>query len=401
MSEIIKFTGQPILSQILNLISSSLINKAVRKHQSNRYYKKLPVRIHLISLLYGVFSYCNGLRELCEGMLACEGKLVHLGFDKAPARSTLSDANSKRSFLVFETIYTELLQQYHSFISDSRLRGLSIRNLKIIDSSTIQLFSELLRGVGRNTKDGSRKKGGIKVHTMMDAFSGVAEFVRMTAAREHDRKFLYELDLPANSWLVFDKAYNVYRQFLKWTEQKIWFVTRMKDNAVFHVTKVLVDRTKKKNAKGVLKEQYITIGVKTGNGQEQRLKLRRITFQTQDGKAYVFITNNFTLPASQIATIYKNRWMIELLFKQIKQNFPLRYFWGNSVNAIKMQVYCVLIAQLLMVVIRKKAATRKSFANMITVIRLHLMSYVSLLEFIKDTYKAWRKTHNASFAFTP
>ncbi|WP_082915142.1 DUF4372 domain-containing protein [Arachidicoccus ginsenosidimutans] len=141
MSEIIKFTGQPILSQILNLISSSLINKAVRKHQSNRYYKKLPVRIHLISLLYGVFSYCNGLRELCEGMLACEGKLVHLGFDKAPARSTLSDANSKRSFLVFETIYTELLQQYHSFISDSRLRGLSIRNLKIIDSSTIQLCS--------------------------------------------------------------------------------------------------------------------------------------------------------------------------------------------------------------------------------------------------------------------
>jgi IS4 transposase len=235
---------------------------------------------------------------------------------------------------------------------------------------------------------------------MMDAFSGVAEFVRMTAAREHDRKFLYQLDLPANSWLVFDKAYNVYRQFLKWTEQKIWFVTRMKDNAVFHVTKVLADRTKKKNAKGVLKEQYITIAVKQpGTTQQDRLKLRRITFKTEDGKVYVFITNNFTLPASQIATIYKNRWMIELLFKQIKQNFPLRYFWGNSVNAIKIQVYCVLIAQLLMVVIRKKAATKKSFANMITVIRLHLMSYVNLLEFIKDTYKAWRKTHNASFAF--
>jgi IS4 transposase len=91
--------------------------------------------------------------------------------------------------------------------------------------------------------------------------------------------------------------------------------------------------------------------------------------------------------------------MIELLFKQIKQNFPLRYFWGNSENAIKMQVYCVLIAQLLMVVIRKKAATKKSFANMITVIRLHLMSYVALLEFIKDTYKAWRKSHNSPNAF--
>ena len=91
--------------------------------------------------------------------------------------------------------------------------------------------------------------------------------------------------------------------------------------------------------------------------------------------------------------------MIELLFKQIKQNFPLRYFWGNSTNAIKMQVYCVLMAQLLMVVLRKKSETKKSFANMITVIRLHLMSYVDLIEFIKNTYKAWRKTHNESIAF--
>ena len=394
------FVGQPVLSQILDVIPSSLINRANRKHQANRYYKRLPLRVHLVSLLYGVFSYCNGLRELCEGLLACEGKLLHLGLDKAPARSTLSDANNKRSYLVFETIYEGLLKQYHSFISDSRLKGLSIRNLKIIDSSTIQLFSEILRGVGRNRLDGARKKGGIKVHAMMDAFSGVTEFVRMTEAREHDRKFLYHLKLTANSWLVFDKAYTVYQQFAKWTNQKIWFVTRMKDNADFHVTKVLMDKTKRKKATGVLKEQYITVAVKLNGVVIQRLKLRRITFKTEQGKVYVFVTNNFTLPASQVATIYKNRWMIELLFKQIKQNFPLRYFWGESSNAIKMQVYCVLIAQLLMVVLRKQAATKKSFANMITVIRLHLMSYVALLEFIKDTYKAWRKTHNASFAFT-
>ena len=261
------------------------------------------------------------------------------------------------------------------------------------------MFSDILRGVGRNTLDGSRKKGGIKVHTMMDAFSGVAEFVRMTEARVHDRKFLYHIDLAANSFMVFDKAYNLYSQFDKWTKQKIWFVTRMKDNAVYHVTKVLVDNTRKKNPKGVIKEQLITVGYKDTAGNVTRVKLRRITFTSDDGKQYVFLTNNLALPASQIALIYKCRWMIELLFKQIKQNFPLRYFWGNSENAIKMQVYCVLIAQLLMVVIRKKAATKKSFANMITVVRLHLMSYVELFEFIKDTYKAWRKSHNAPNAF--
>jgi hypothetical protein len=395
------FAGQPILSQILDTIPSSIINSANRKHNANRYYKRIPLRVHLVSLLYGVFSYCNGLRELCEGMLACEGKLLHLGFDKAPARSTLSDANTNRSYLVFETIYFELIRKYHSFISDSRLKGLSIRNLKIIDSTTIRLFSDILRGVGRNTLDGSRKKGGIKVHTMMDAFSGVAEFVRLTAAKVHDRKFLYHIDLPAGSFVVFDKAYNLYSQFDKWTKQKVWFVTRMKDNAVYHVTKVLVDKTKKKNAKGVIKEQLITVGYKNTQGDTIRVKLRRIVFIADDGKVYVFITNNITLPASQIALIYKCRWMIELLFKQIKQNFPLRYFWGNSENAIKMQVYCVLIAQLLVVVIRKKAATKKSFANMITIVRLHLMSYVELLEFIKDTYKAWRKAATTPIAFSP
>lgn len=387
-----KFVGQPILSQILSCIPTSLIKQAAQKHNSNRYYKRIPLRVHLVSLLYGVFSYCNGLREICEGMLACEGKLSHLGLDKAPPRSTLSDANTRRSYLVFETIYFNLLKQYHSFISDSRLRGLSIRNLKIIDSTTIRLFSDILRGVGRNPLDGSRKKGGIKVHALMDAFSGVTEFLRITEAREHDRKFLFHINLPANSFLVFDRAYNLYGQFAKWTSQKIWFVTRMKANAVYHVTKVITDKTRKKNVKGVLKEQYITIGYKVDD-KELRLKLRRITFRADDGKEFIFITNNLTLPAEQVALIYKYRWMIELLFKQIKQNFPLRYFWGESENAIKIQVYCVLIAQLLMVVIRKKAETKKSFANVITVIRLHLMSYVELFEFIHDTYKAWRKSN--------
>src|SRR5437762_2015324 len=310
MDEVKKFPGQPVLSQILDVIPNSIIHAANRKHKSNRYYKKLPLRVHLVSLLYGVFSYCNGLRELCEGMLACEGKLTHLGLDKAPARSTISDANKNRSYQVFETIYNELLKKYHSFISDSRLKGLSIRNLKIIDSTTIRLFSEILSGVGRKHQQGGKRKGGIK-------------------------------------------------------------------------------------------EQYITVPLRKNGAVIERFKLRRITFRSDDGNVYVFITNNFTLPPTQIATIYKNRWMIELLFKQIKQNFPLRYFWGESSNAIKMQVYCVLIAQLLMVVIRKKASTKKSFSNMITVIRLHLMSYVELLYFIKDTYKAWRKANNITIGFSP
>jgi IS4 transposase len=163
----------------------------------------------------------------------------------------------------------------------------------------------------------------------------------------------------------------------------------------------MVDKTKKHRASGVLKGHYVTVGIKQNGTVVERLKLRRIQYLSQDGKKYVFITNNFTLPAKQIATIYKNRWTNEMLFKQIKQNFPLKYFWGERPNAMKMQVYCVLIAQLLMIVIRKKAATKKSFANMITVTRIHLMSYAGLLEFIEDTYKIWRKMNEPPLAFSP
>lgn len=174
----------------------------------------------MVRLLYGVLSYFIGLREVCEGILACEGGLAHLGMDRAPARSTLSDAHNRRSYLDFETIYYNLIRRYRRFISDSRLKGLSIRNLKISDSNTIRLFSEILMGVGRNRLDGGRRKGGIKFHALMDAFNGVTELGWMTAARKHDSKFLYHLKLPAGSWVVFDKAYTVYQQFAKWGRDK-------------------------------------------------------------------------------------------------------------------------------------------------------------------------------------
>jgi hypothetical protein len=132
------FVGQPVLSQILDVIPSSFIQQSSRKHQANKYYKSLPIRVQLVSLLYRVFSYCNGQRELSEGLLACEGNLSHFDLDKPLVRSSLTDTNNNRDYRVFESVYYGLLAAYHSVISDNRLKGLSIRNLKVIDNSTIQ-----------------------------------------------------------------------------------------------------------------------------------------------------------------------------------------------------------------------------------------------------------------------
>jgi hypothetical protein len=381
-----KLVGQPIMNQILRLIPRNKISDIVYDTQCDRYYKQIPLIKHLTTLLFGVLSRCNSLREICAGMLLCEGKLNHIGLQKVIPKSTLADANRDRSSDVFELVYYKLLEIYSSVLSDSRIIGLSIKQLYAIDSTTIKLFSDILKGVGRNPKGNGKKKGGVKAHMLIDAKEGIAKFVRITAAKVHDSTFLKFIDLPKNSFVVFDKAYNKYKVFAEWTERKLYFVTRMKDNAVYKVIKVIQENDVHK---GVKKEEKIKLEYKDG-GKIKTVTLRRITFIDNDFRLFVFITNNMKIPAVEVTLIYKNRWQIELLFKKLKQNFQLKYFIGDTENAIKIQIWVTLIAHLLLSIIKKKANVKFAFSNIATIIRLHLMSYVDLVAFLKKPIDTWR-----------
>ena len=381
-----KLVGQPIMNQILRLIPRSKIADIVKGTQCDRYYKQIPLMKHLTTLLFGVLSRCNSLREICAGMLLCEGKLNHIGLEKVVPKSTLADANRDRSSDVFEAVYYKLLEIYSSVLSDSRIIGLSIKQLYAIDSTTIKLFSDILKGVGRNPKGNGKKKGGVKVHMLIDAKEGIAKFVRITAAKVHDSTFLKFIDLPKNSFVVFDKAYNKYKVFAEWTKRKLYFVTRMKDNAVYTVLKVIQENNL---LKGIIKEEKIKLEYKEGK-QIKTVILRRITFIDDENRLFVFITNNMKISAQEVALIYKNRWQIELLFKKLKQNFQLRYFIGDTENAIKIQIWVTLIAHLLLSIIKKKANVKFAFSNIATIIRLHLMSYVDLVDFLKKPIDTWR-----------
>ena len=381
-----KLVGQPIMNQILRLIPKSKISDIAKDTQCDRYYKKIPLMKHLTTMLFGVLSRCNSIREICAGMLLCEGKLSHIGLEKVIPKSTLADANRDRDCEVFESVYYKLIQLYSSVLSDSRIIGLSIKQLFAVDSTTIKLFSDILKGVGRNPKNNGKKKGGVKAHMLIDAKEGIAKFVRITAAKVHDSTFLKFIDLPKNSFVVFDKAYNKYKLFAEWTVRKLYFVTRMKDNAVYKVIKVIQEHDVNT---GVIKEEKIKLEYKDGK-QIKTVTLRRVTFIDDDNRLFVFITNNFKISAEEVALIYKNRWQIELLFKKLKQNFQLRYFLGDSENAIKIQIWVTLIAHLLLSIIKKKANVRFAFSNIATIIRLHLMSYVDLIEFLKKPIFAWR-----------
>lgn len=386
----IKFVGQPIFGQILKLIDKSIFVRLARDKKSDYYYKAFKSWDELIVMLFGILSRCDSMAEICEGIKALGGKLNHLGLQKAPAKSTASDGLRNRDSSFFESLYYNLVEQYKGFLSDSRTYGLTFKELLIIDSSTIRLFSDILKGVGRNPKNDGKKKGGLKVHMLIDAVQSVAKFVRITEAKVHDKNFLSQIQVPVYSMLVFDKAYNYYKQFAKWTEQKIYFVTRQKNNAICEVIETIISKDLFEGETGVYKEEIIEISYKE-NKEEKKLKLRRIYYRDEKKRQFVFITNNFDITAEEVAFIYKKRWQIELLFKKMKQNFQLHYFYGENENAIRTQVWCTLIAQLLLTVLQKMANVKKAFSTVATLVRIHLISLLDVYGLLRNVNRTYSK----------
>jgi len=391
----IKFVGQPIFGQLLKLIDKGTFAELVREKKSDYYYKAFRSWDQLVTLLFGILSRCDSMAETCEGLRAMSGKLNHLMIKKAPAKSTAGDGLRNRDSSFFEALYYKLVDRYKSFLSDSRTYGLTFKELLIIDSTTIRLFSDILKGVGRNPKNDGKKKGGLKVHMLIDAVQSIAKFVRITEAKVHDKNFLKEIQPPPYSMLVFDKAYNYYLQFAKWTENKIYFVTRQKTNALCRIIETVMEKELQNWSVGVNKEEIIEVSYKE-NKEEKQLKLRRIYYCDEKNRQYVFITNNFEITAEEVAFIYKKRWQIELLFKKMKQNFQLHYFYGENENAIRTQVWCTLIAQLLLTVIQKMANVKKAFSTVATLVRIHLISLLDVYELLKNVKRTYEKNKNAN-----
>ncbi|MFN2314839.1 MAG: IS4 family transposase, partial [Bacteroidales bacterium] len=249
----IKFVGQPIFKQIMNLVDRVDISGLIRKHGSDYYYKSFKTRTHLFTMLFGILSRCDSMTEICEGLRAMGGKLNHLGLEKAPAKSTACDGLRNRSSKFFEELYFELVNHYQSFLSDSRTFGLTFKEVLLIDSTTIHLFSDILKGVGRNPSGDGKRKGGLKVHMLIDAVQSVGRFIKITPARANDQVFLKSLELLSHSMVVFDKAYNYYHQFALWSQNEVYFVTRLRKNAVYVVKETLREHYRKHGQAKVLR----------------------------------------------------------------------------------------------------------------------------------------------------
>jgi hypothetical protein len=375
------FTGQPIFSQLLSFLNRGKILRQANQFQSDHYYKRFRTYHHLVTMLYATFHKCTSLREVTTGMQACAHRLQHLGMDYCPRRSTLSDANRDRCSEVFEAIYLDLYKDLHSFLPDSQSKYSWYKRLYIVDSTTVSLFKEILKNAGRKAVDGKRK-GGIKVHTLMHAEEDVPCLVKMTAAAAHDIPFIQGLALPKGSIVTFDKGYVDYAQYDLWTQQKIWWVTRLRKGAQYEIIERIPVNAQEYD-RGVREDVKIILGHQS-HDQIVRTSARLVVYydKTSD-KTFHFITNHTKFNPSVISLIYKHRWQIELLFKRIKQNYPLRYFLGDNENAIRIQIWCALIADLLLKFVQSRLKRCWSFGNLASMVRIHLMSYLHIFKFLE------------------
>lgn len=332
-------------------------------------------------MLYAVIMRFDSLREIETSMTAEVRKLHHIGIRTVPKRSTLSDANARRSEKFFEDVYRDLYETNRDQLTtDSRSDGTEewIKRLRIIDSTTISLFSNLIfKGVGRHPKTG-KKKGGIKVHAVIHANEGVPCDVQFTSAATNDSFMLVPSKFSEKEIAAMDRAYINYGKFEELTERNVVYVTKMKKNLRYEVLFDFMEMTPEGRME--YREQVVVFR----KGEINHIA-RIVTYvdikKGKQPRLISLLTNDFDMRPETIVDIYRRRWQIESLFKQVKQNFPLRYFYGESANAIKIQIWVTLIANLLLSLLQNRIERRWSFSGLATMVRIVLMYYLNVDSF--------------------
>ncbi len=391
MSKSSHFSGQPLYGQVIKLLDKSKILQISRENGGERYIKRFNGWIHLVVMLYAVIMRFDSLREITASLLAETRKLAHLGITFKIGRSTLADANRRRPETIFEAIYRDLYATYRQALSSDSRSGKTpkwMKRLQIIDSTTITLFSNLLfKGVGRHPKTG-KKKGGIKVHTVIHANEGVPSDIKFTSAATNDSFMLKPTTLSKGDIMAMDRAYIDYEKFEQLTQRGVIYVTKMKKNLKY----TILSDTMYQTPDGLMEVriQNVEFVRQKKGGETIHHKSRIISYvDVKKRKLISLLTNDMESDPEEIVAIYRQRWEIELLFKQMKQNFPLKYFYGESANAIKIQIWVTLIANLLLMVMQKGLTRKWSFSGLATMVRITLMYYVDFYSLFNNPEKEW------------
>jgi len=369
-----------LFSQLLQQIPRNEFAGLVNKHKGERHAKGFTCWAQLTAMLFCQLAQADSLREICNGLACCLGKLVHLGIARKPTKSNLSYANAHRPAAVFEDLFWAMTDRFRS---EGRFGGRKHKfrfknKLLSLDSTTISLCLSLFPWAKFR-----RAKGGVKAHVLLNHTDYLPSYVLISEAKMHDAKVLSTLKLQPGSIVAMDRAYNDYRQFALWTDEGIYFVTRMKANAVHEV----VQSFPVPAGRNILSDEVIVL---TGPQAEKKCPcyLRRIVvWDRKNEREIVLITNHLDFGATTIADIYKERWQIELFFKALKQNLKVRSFVGTSENALRIQIWTALIAMLLLKWLHHLSQAGWSLSNLAAMLRLNLFTYRELRDWLDDPFR--------------
>ena len=371
-------TFSSFFQQMLSLFPRSEFEAVVREHQAERHARGFSSWDQFVSMLFCQLGRAQSLREICDGLRSIEGKARHLGIE-APKRSTLAYANEHRPWQMFEALFHTLLNRVRAEIGPRHKFRFKNRLLSM-DGTIIELCASSF-----DWAHYKRRKGAVKLHMILDHAGHLPAFCRITEGNVHEIQVARTLEFTPGTVVVFDRGYVDYEWFRSLSSQRVWFVTRLRDNISYTlVEQRSVSGTTVRSDEVILLEKHRRYGF-------EPVRLRRVVVAGEEGEFEIF-TNNFTLAASTVGEIYRQRWQIENFFRAIKQNLRIKTFVGTSANALKTQIWSALIALLILKFLQLRARCAWSLSRLVALIRMHLFTYRELWTWLDDPFHIPRPT---------
>jgi hypothetical protein len=368
-----------LFNQLLQLFPRAEFASLVNKHRAERHAKGFKCWTQFVAMIFCQLAHTGSLRDICNGLACCEGKLVHLGIANAPNKSTLSYANEHRPAALFEDLFYTSLDRFRQQQGlGARKRKFRFKNkLLSLDSTTVSLCLELFPWAKFR-----RAKGGVKAHVLLDHDDYLPAYVLITEAKTSDVRVAQSLDLNPGSIVAFDRGYNDYALFGKWTKRDVFFVTRLKENAAYEV----VESAMGPLPRNILADELIRFTGAQAVQDCPHLLRRVVVWDEVNHREIVLLTNLLHLAASTIAAIYKDRWEIELFFKALKQNLKVKSFVGTSQNALLIQIWTALISMLLLKWLHHLSKAKWSLSNLASMLRMNLFTYRDLGQWLANPF---------------
>ena len=368
-----------MFSQLLDFLDRNDFNYLARKYGGDRYVKQFTCYNQLAVLMFGQLSNRESLRDVVLATQAHAGKAFHLGFGKAATKSNLSKANSRRDYRIFEEFAYKVVAEARACRADDifRLGG----NVYAFDSTTIELCLETFKWALYRKNQG---KGGIKVHTLYDIETSIPTFFHITEARMNDMNAMDSIPYEENSFYIFDRGYNDFKRLHNIEGIGAYFVVRGKRNNDFRPIRWA---RRFQSRSGILSD---AVGYMDGRLTMEKYpdRIRRVKYRDEESKReFIFFTNALDISPMMVAELYHQRWQIELFFKWVKQHLRIKKFWGNSENAVRIQIYSAVISYCMMAIVQKKMRVKRSVYEMLQIVSVSLTDTTPLRDlFGKPNY---------------